>query len=70
MRTKQITIQIPARYCWKIIQPWGKVEIHQSKPQIHDGGKGDQYWQSNQEYIELPDTMDNCPHWRKTLEEI
>lgn len=72
MKTKIIQITIPARYKYKVRQPWGAVELHVKKPQIHDNGPGDEYWDKTREdYIQIDfGKMADCPEWKASLEKI
>lgn len=70
MKTKLIQIEVPARFKYKIVQPWGAVELHVDKPQIQDNGPGDEFWinKFNSEYVQIDlGEVRACPEWKKSL---
>lgn len=70
MKTKQITISIPAKYKYQITQPWGQIELHTRKPRIHMDDAEVGYWLDTGEYLQFPELVPNCPNWKQSLIEI
>lgn len=74
---KSISIIIPDKFKYMVIQPWGGIEFHVEKPTIHDGGPGDQYWEGANGWRvadvvaeELERLSPPCPEWQESLVEI
>jgi hypothetical protein len=80
MKTKSITIQVPAKYKWLAVQPDGATVLYECKPKV--GNNGDYYDEEETQliefwcrvkgdYCELDEiSLGECEHWRTSLRKI
>ncbi len=77
MKTKSLTIQIPAKFRWIATQPYGVDTLFKTKPTIQNNGDYDinnnliEFWNCGDGDIDIDlGEIESCPNWRETLRKI
>lgn len=73
MKTKPVTIQIPVKYKWRAVQPWGEVTFFIRKPVIVKDTliEGDEYWGAQDDEFSIEYEGQPRPKdWKKTRQRI
>ncbi len=75
MKTKTVTIQIPSKFNFMAVQPWGTILLAERQPVIYEENEteaGIAYWHCTiGNYTELDNiSVNERKDWRKTLKKI
>ena len=75
MKTINIQLNIPDRYKWLAVQPWGEITLFANKPEIESPPDGYEFWSVSKDEASLTndneiEDLNKVEDWKTSLRPI